>query len=1114
MATYIKGVTDYIPQIQPFRPDFNFYQNVLARKQQQYDQGWSKVNSLYNSLLNAPMTRPEDIAKRDDFFKRAEFEIKRISGVDLSNPTNIDAAYKLFKPYYTDKNIIHDMNNTKSAMNNYQKGNALRYETDEKKGAGTFWQGGLDYIDLWRKKYSESNNEDALRMSAPQYTPFFDTRKHMMADIKENKFEMIRESGPGGKIKMKYKNGAMMIPSLSTYYEGVYANNPQAQQYYKVKAELDQYSWMENNKANYQNEDEAENAYISETLNSVIKSQNNLRDEIKSDTENVDYLSNVYSDYAEKYGGRPYLEEIKGQLAQQKDALNKSSNSLKSVNLILNNGDKVDLSTYKGRSAALKATMLMRQDVLSASQSYATLTSEESWEYDEKWMADYKAGLDIKTYKKKKLIDLELERIEAEKQSQGGLIDNILDIIQNPFGNAEGDLTYTNNLKAIEGNKESVKQLEKNESSSFIRASLKDAAMSDQGINTSLTAFTNILLKGAFDKDTRAVGNSLKKKLKAIQYELMNEYSNSNTVSQKSLDAASTEYINLIGKHINIREISSLANAAVSDGGKLNGIGWYNMLANDASPLKTWYKDNYSKRNQIKFAKDALETSIDIHDKGMKDAFVKLQSSPDLVDADKMLLERSRDYDFEGESSIDFLEKGSFPSEEQFISAYLNSVRSYDDRWEKGPGDLISGIGRGLGYLKDELDVMVTSPFADKESESYRQNYLGKRALLDPSAARQVYELENINIAKEKYKNLKDKLVMDYGQIVKQIGFDTPGESINVPGISYRGSVNAHNTKSENSQEFLKLSSDMIANFGDASMDIRVGRPGAGGEALEGVDKVPPTIVEQLIRDVFNKDLNPLDKDGQPKYVNHPSLNWTFYGVAQNDPNKVAIYIQPNANYIATLAKGTKDSEAGDGSQGPFYNSQVYENLSGFTVYMDRNSLKVSDLAKQVKASDVDILLQNGREVNINNFPSAGNVSFQKGSLTQTNSGTSFSDNGNNVIASYLFKGYTFSEGKIIEKTPITQYVDIGPIGGVDSDIAVNQASNYLFRMSQNNMIMKNLQTALDNGKMSISDVKKILGISNSSKDHYSEQMQGLSQNNFTENNMAEDFLLGGFTNE
>ena len=1103
MATYIKGVTDYIPQIQPFRPDFNFYQNVLARKQQQYDQGWSKVNSLYNSLLNAPMTRPEDIAKRDDFFKRAEFEIKRISGVDLSNPTNIDAAYKLFKPYYTDQNIIHDMNNTKRAMNNHQKGNALRHETDEKKGAGTFWQGGLDYIDLWRKKYSESNNEDALRMSAPDYTPFFDTRKHMMADIKENKFEMIRESGPGGKIKMKYKNGAMMIPSLSTYYEGMYASNPQAQQYYKVKAELDQYGWMEKNKASYQNEDEAENAYISETLNSVIKSQNNLRDDIKSDTENVDYLSNVYSEYAEKYGGRPYLEEIKGQLAQQKDALNKSSNSLKSVNLILNNGDKVDLSTYKGRSAALKATMLMRQDVLSASQSYATLTSEESWEYDEKWMADYKAGLDLKVYKKKKLIDLQLEQIALDKQEKGSWFDGILNVIQNPFGNAKGDLTHTNNLKAIEGNKEKVVELEKQNSRNALSTLLHDASMSDQGINTSLTAFTNILLKGAFNKDTRAVGNSLNKKLKAIQYELMHEYSETNAISQKSLDAATNQYMNLIGKHINIREINDLVSSSISDGGKLNGIGWYNMLANDASPLKTWYKDNYSKRNQIKFAKDALETSIDIHDKGMKDAFVKLQSSPDLLEDDKVLLDYARNFDFEGESSVDFFEEGSFPSEEQFISAYL-SANDYENRG-MGPMDM---LGRGLGYLKDDLDAMVQGPWASDE------NILGRRAQTDPSAARQVYDLENINIAKEKYKNLKDKLVMDYGQIVKQIGFDTPGESINVPGISYNGNVNAYNTGSKANQEFQLLATDIIANLGNADVDIKVGRPGAGGEALEGVENVSNTVVEQLIKDVYNKDLNPLDKDGQPKYMNHPSLNWAFYGVAQNDPNKVAIYIQPNANWVASFAKGTKDAATGaEGSQGPFYNSAMYEDLSGFTIYMDKNSLQYSDLAKKAKASDVDILLQNGKEVNINNFPSAGNVSFQKGSLTQTNSGTSFSNDGNNIIANYLFKGYTFSEGKIIEKTPITQYVDIGPFGGVDANIAVNQASGYLYRMSQNNMLMKNLQTGLDNGKYTINDVRKILGINTSTKD-YSGEMQGLSQNDAKENNMAEDFLLGGLTNE
>ena len=51
MATYLPGVTDYIPQVQPWSPDFNFYQNVLERKQQQYDTGWEKVNNIYSSIL-------------------------------------------------------------------------------------------------------------------------------------------------------------------------------------------------------------------------------------------------------------------------------------------------------------------------------------------------------------------------------------------------------------------------------------------------------------------------------------------------------------------------------------------------------------------------------------------------------------------------------------------------------------------------------------------------------------------------------------------------------------------------------------------------------------------------------------------------------------------------------------------------------------------------------------------------------------------------------------------------------------------------------------------------------------------------------------------------------
>ena len=47
MATYLQGVTDYIPQFQPFQPDLNFYSNIMQTKQSQYDTNFNNINNLY-----------------------------------------------------------------------------------------------------------------------------------------------------------------------------------------------------------------------------------------------------------------------------------------------------------------------------------------------------------------------------------------------------------------------------------------------------------------------------------------------------------------------------------------------------------------------------------------------------------------------------------------------------------------------------------------------------------------------------------------------------------------------------------------------------------------------------------------------------------------------------------------------------------------------------------------------------------------------------------------------------------------------------------------------------------------------------------------------------------
>ena len=122
MATYLQGVTDYIPQLQPFQPDLNLYANVLQTKQTQYDTAYKSLNKVYGQYFYADLTRNGNIERKDEILKNIDFNIKRISSLDLSLDQNVSQATQVFKPFYEDKHLMKDMAWTKNYNN--QKGRA------------------------------------------------------------------------------------------------------------------------------------------------------------------------------------------------------------------------------------------------------------------------------------------------------------------------------------------------------------------------------------------------------------------------------------------------------------------------------------------------------------------------------------------------------------------------------------------------------------------------------------------------------------------------------------------------------------------------------------------------------------------------------------------------------------------------------------------------------------------------------------------------------------------------------------------------------------------------------------------------------------------------------
>jgi hypothetical protein len=173
MATYLQGVTDYIPDYQPFQPDLNFYANLLQTKQTQYDTNWNALNNLYGQLYGADLTHDQNIKKKDELLKQIDFNLKRVSGLDLSLEQNVNQAMQVFRPFYEDKYLIKDMAYTKNWKNTYSNAQALLNSPDPKQAA-KHWDEGVRGLEYRRQMFKDATLDETLSMADAQYTPKVD----------------------------------------------------------------------------------------------------------------------------------------------------------------------------------------------------------------------------------------------------------------------------------------------------------------------------------------------------------------------------------------------------------------------------------------------------------------------------------------------------------------------------------------------------------------------------------------------------------------------------------------------------------------------------------------------------------------------------------------------------------------------------------------------------------------------------------------------------------------------------------------------------------------------------------------------------------------------------
>tara|TARA_R110000787_G_scaffold102881_1_gene209089 strand:+ start:5598 stop:8975 length:3378 start_codon:yes stop_codon:yes gene_type:complete len=186
MATYLKGVKDYVPQLEAFKPDYKFLSDVLSVRQDRYDSNYKTINDLYSKVVYADMSREDNNTERDMYANQLSNGIKQVSGMDLSLAQNVDVAKGLFKPFFENKALVKDMTFTKMYKQEMQNANRMMKSADEKQ-RDRYWGDGVEDLQWQMDKFKSEDADAALGQGMPNYTE--------NPNLYERSFEALKDSG-------------------------------------------------------------------------------------------------------------------------------------------------------------------------------------------------------------------------------------------------------------------------------------------------------------------------------------------------------------------------------------------------------------------------------------------------------------------------------------------------------------------------------------------------------------------------------------------------------------------------------------------------------------------------------------------------------------------------------------------------------------------------------------------------------------------------------------------------------------------------------------------------------------------------------------------------------
>lgn len=432
MSQYVPGAIDYIPVIQPYKPNLNFFQQVLQTKQSQYNAGYDKISGLYGTMLESPMLKTENLEARNKFFNDIAGQIQKISSLDLSRRENIDAASMVFQPLIDNDFIMKDMAFTKKYQQALDRHEYFKNCTDEKKCGGRFWEEGLAYVQYKAEDFVNASLEDSLKMANPEYVPYTNAVEKAMQFAKEMNFKK-QDLVQNGKYNIITENGAQAVAPLSDIFIANFSKDGNIRRTYDVLSYLKRKDYAKSNADKFNgSEEEAEMHYLNSIGDYIEAESVEAQEAALNRLDLAKTKQTAIEDLAKSRGLDPDDPDDKALMQEHEQSitdqliLQGSADINNETAELVNKGamSSSDINTKRARIDAAMANNLFTTDMYQAAESYAELTQKiVKFDADPYALASHSASLSLRN-------SLALEKARFDNEVQLGILKG--DIVLHP----------------------------------------------------------------------------------------------------------------------------------------------------------------------------------------------------------------------------------------------------------------------------------------------------------------------------------------------------------------------------------------------------------------------------------------------------------------------------------------------------------------------------------------------------------------------------------------------------------------------------------------------------------------------------------------------------------